>query len=617
MEITADVKKIDDISSYFFEVPDYQREYVWQPDDQVEQFIIDIDNEYTEIHANQKSYFLGSMIIVENSKTGRYDVIDGQQRLTTIILALCAFRNILDEYRQSNPLNEVATEYFKRVKELLYEFNMENNSRQTRLELQYDDSKTFLNDLIESRLYAGDKTSSINKMNGAYSKLKNHFSGYLNESIDKLTEYLRYFLLKIELVIIESEDLGSALKIFETINQRGSGLNAMDLVKNLIFSYTDEANFELVKNIWKDLNEYLEECNEQKPLRFLRYFLMARYHDGIIREDEIYKWIISEGRNQIGYEQNPVQFAKELKNSAKRYSDLVIATESYTNGSQMFPHVCNIGFINKFKSRQHLVLLLAPNDQTSNADIDYLAKQIESFYLFAVMQRLQAKYLEGTFANWASKLRNTSSRSEIENVVNATIKERLSRDYGVIRSNFNSRLDTEIAPLYHVRFILGKIENYLREKANLPTESISFFDQMQVEHILPQSPLDGELTEEFNDWDDYWYTVHSIGNITLVESQINQAINSYNDLNGSWYEDKYSEYINSNIFMTKMLNPNFGIGNQTGVNRLIQSSGYQFVDWNKMSIKKRSTILFDLAKKIWTINDHVLEPHEEPVNEEE
>ncbi len=58
MEIKADVNSISKLKDYFFLVPDYQREYVWKPEDQVEQFILDIDNEFEENASNQKSYFI-------------------------------------------------------------------------------------------------------------------------------------------------------------------------------------------------------------------------------------------------------------------------------------------------------------------------------------------------------------------------------------------------------------------------------------------------------------------------------------------------------------------------------------------------------------------------------
>src|SRR5690606_20293412 len=193
-------------------------------------------------------------------------------------------------------------------------------------------------------------------MEQAFNKLKSHFEGYLNEGVNSLISFTRYFLTKIELVLIESENLSSALKIFETINQRGSGLNAMDLVKNLLFSQASGADFQKIKDTWKNINTNLQLCREdQNPLRFLRYFVMARYHDGIIREDEIYKWMITvEGKNATQYESKPLELAKELDKISKRYSDLVLATELMEDGGN-YPNVTNLGYINKYKSRQHLI----------------------------------------------------------------------------------------------------------------------------------------------------------------------------------------------------------------------------------------------------------------------
>src|SRR5690606_15458850 len=225
-----------------------------------------------------------------------------------------------------------------------------------------------------------------------------------------LISYARYFLTKIELVVIESENLSSALKIFETINQRGTGLNAMDLVKNLLFSEAKESDFQKIKDTWKEIIYSLQKCNEDgSPLRFIRYFLMARYHDGIIREDDIYKWIISpEGKTATKYQAQPLDFAKELQKIAKRYAELVVATELVKDGGD-YPKTTNIGFVNKYKSRQHLILLLALDVTTDKATLEYLAQQIESFFFFSNTMGIQAKNNEGLFAKWAKELRGKKS----------------------------------------------------------------------------------------------------------------------------------------------------------------------------------------------------------------
>ncbi|WP_379093349.1 DUF262 domain-containing protein [Pedobacter sp. UC225_65] len=416
MEIKAEVKSIKKLENYFFLVPDYQREYVWKPDDQVEQFIIDIDNEFDPNAKEQKSYFIGSIIIVENK--GKYDVIDGQQRLTTIILSLCAFRDLLKPLS----LGTIEKKYLQTIEELLSDFDISTNESKLRLELQYEESKDFLNKLIQSLTYEDELTSSIQKMQAAYFRLKTHFETYLLTGMQGFINYVQYFLTKIELVLIESENLSSALKIFETINQRGAGLNAMDLVKNLLFSKANETDFQKIKDTWKSISMNLQNCHEDSsPLRFLRYFVMSRYHDGVIREDDIYKWFISkEGKEATNYETDPLAFAKELNKISKRYSDLVIATERVREGGN-YPRVTNIGLVNKYKSRQHLILLLALDITFGDGEIDYLAEQIESFFFYSNVLGIQAKNNEGLFAAWARKIRQAKSHADLEEMIESNI----------------------------------------------------------------------------------------------------------------------------------------------------------------------------------------------------
>jgi len=600
MEIKADVKTISELKDYFFLVPDYQREYVWKPDDQVEQFIIDIENEYQPKAKTQNSYFIGSIIIVDNN--GKFDVIDGQQRLTTIILSLCAFRDILKPIEST--LDLIGKEYLKSIESLLFSFDLKTKKPTYRLELQYEESKGFLKTLIESKQFVDTKTSSVNKMQSAYDKLKNQFQNYYTEDAEDFIEYVSYFLTKIELVIIKSENLSSALKIFETINQRGAGLNAMDLVKNLLFSKASEADFQKIKETWKELTYNLQLCREDNsPLRFLRYFLMARYHDGVLREDDIYKWFITpEGKKITQYEQNPLEFAIELKKASKRYSDLILATELMTDGGA-FPNNTNIGFINKYKSRQQLVLLLALDVNCSNDLIEYLAAQIESFFFYSNSLGIQSKYNEYLFASWASKLRGVNSLDTIKDIVENTMVPYVKERLGKFRSDFLNINHEAYNPLYRLRFVLGKIENTILAKSGLPIKGKDFIYNLQVEHILPQTPKNDALTAEFKDHDEYRNIVHKLGNTTLLESSINQAVNNFNDLNSNWFELKQAEYLNSNIITTNLLNDDFSIGNNTGLNRFKADYKYSFTEWNKDSIAKRQIILLELALDTWKFND--------------
>ena len=230
MEIKADVKPIGELLKFYFTIPDYQREYVWKSEEHVAQFFEDIENEFSEIKPmnEQSSYFIGSIIIVKRPD-GDFDVIDGQQRLTTIVLTLCAFREYLkNKIDSSFPGTKRLEEIKRRLMNFFTVMIWKPEEADSRLKLQYEEAKNYMDCLIEETDYNGETTNSINKMKEAYDRITSYIA---NINKNHLLDFIIYFLIKVEMVVIIPENIGSALKIFETINQRGSGLTPMDLLK--------------------------------------------------------------------------------------------------------------------------------------------------------------------------------------------------------------------------------------------------------------------------------------------------------------------------------------------------------------------------------------------------
>lgn len=109
----------------------------------------------------------------------------------------------------------------------------------------------------------------------------------------------------------------------------------------------------------EDLTGHLERAGEaDSPLRFLRLLSWHAIYDGILREDELYKWIVSPERKAPALRTGALCLGRGAGEGARRYADLVRATELMNDGGD-YPSVTRIGFMNKVKSRQHLVLLLA------------------------------------------------------------------------------------------------------------------------------------------------------------------------------------------------------------------------------------------------------------------
>jgi uncharacterized protein with ParB-like and HNH nuclease domain len=305
-----------DVFKDFYAVPDYQREYVWEAEE-VEQLLTDIRSEMGGgSHTGAPEYFIGSIVICPG-KAGVLDLIDGQQRMTTLYLTLCAIRDHLEEIGDRPPgalgpqVEAVATDESGR-----------DHSRY-RLDLQYEDSGDVLVNIArgETGWRPEQETRSIRNIRNAYSSVREYLKNEFGGDAEQVRAFYGYLTNRVKLIRIQTEDVTKALKVFETINDRGVGLDSMDLLKNLLFMRAKRDDFERLRAIWKELQDTIYQAGE-KPLRFLRYFILANYDVEVLREDEIYGWFV---RNEgaCGYATAPLRFATDLVAAAKAYANLM------------------------------------------------------------------------------------------------------------------------------------------------------------------------------------------------------------------------------------------------------------------------------------------------------
>jgi uncharacterized protein with ParB-like and HNH nuclease domain len=222
--------KIADVFQAFYAVPDYQREYVWETE-QVEQLLGDINAELAgNDPATAPEYFIGSIVVCPAADSV-LELIDGQQRMTTLFLLLCAIRDRLSELgeRPSDALShQIAATSVDATGREHFRY---------RLNLQYEHSGRILERVAEKALDGpeGETTRSIANIRNAYKAtldfLKQEFAG----DPQALRTFYGYLINKVKLIRIQTEDVAKALKIFEIINDRGVGLDSMDLLKNLLF----------------------------------------------------------------------------------------------------------------------------------------------------------------------------------------------------------------------------------------------------------------------------------------------------------------------------------------------------------------------------------------------
>ena len=204
----------------FYLVPDYQREYVWE-EKQVSQLLQDLIESFQE--NPNKEYYLGSIVVCQN-EDGFYELIDGQQRITTFFIMICAFRQIYNQLKLDTDIHS----------NLIYlmKYNAAGEPvEHYRLSLQYSDAADYLERISRNEDMPSQVSSSGKRMFEAYELIKETLvSNFKDEKSLKL--FFMFFYQKVIFIQIETSYIGDALKIFETINHRGVGLNPMDLLKN-------------------------------------------------------------------------------------------------------------------------------------------------------------------------------------------------------------------------------------------------------------------------------------------------------------------------------------------------------------------------------------------------
>lgn len=577
--------KIADVFQAFYAVPDYQREYVWETE-QVEQLLTDINAELAgNDPATSPEYFIGSIVVCPGGD-GVLELIDGQQRMTTLFLTLCAIRDRLKALGES-PSDALGHQ----IAATSVDATGRDHFRY-RLDLQYEDSGDILVRIAKGILdiAVSASTRSIANIRNAYTVALDFLKREFKEDCVALRAFYGYLINKVKLIRIQTKDVAKALKIFETINDRGVGLDSMDLLKNLLFMKASRDEFEKLKVHWKELQDTIFDMGE-KPLRFLRYFIFSRYDVDVLREDEIYGWF-AKNETVCGYAADPLSFVKELLRSAQAYRNFLNGREQ--NGIRN-RHLENLQLLGGKAARQHLILLLAGRHLPAGM-FDQLAHEVENLFFVYVITREPTRDFERNFARWAVELRKIKNEAELE--------EFIARRFVPARAELSVRFDDAFRHLYvgsvqqyRLRYILAKFTQHIDLRAYGETEGTKWLSRytgggFEIEHIFPQQPSEAAWTE-FGTFEDQ-SIADRLGNLVLVEKSINAS------LGNRPYTQKRDVYRQSQLLLTKALTERPKIGTNTKID-LAVADLEPFTDWNEAAVVRRQELLTALAKSVWAV----------------
>jgi uncharacterized protein with ParB-like and HNH nuclease domain len=535
-----------------FRVPAYQRSYSWEHE-HIQSLLNDVSD---AIKNKEKEYFLGS-IVVTGPADQRYEVVDGQQRLTTVSLLIAAIKDIFEASGDSEVVSSVKTEF-------LASTDRKTKEKEPKLVLNEVD-----NELYQELIEGIQKTDGLKYPRQSHKRLLEaaksiykYMEDLCSSSKDAeadLHAWLDYLEVNLKVIVVTAPDDSNAFIIFETLNDRGLELAISDLLKNYLFHRSSE-KIEETKNRWLSMVAVLESASDD-PLvvTYLRQFAMSKY--GLVREKELFGLI----KRKITSKKTALQFSTELAATARVYSALINTDHDHWN--KFDPSVKeNVSVINLLGMTQIRPLLLAILEKFDPANVSKsFQKLVSAAVRFQIVGGVGGGSLERMYAETAKSVTD-GAISTAQELLKAFVS--LPTD-----SAFEQAFEiASISKQSLARYYLRSLEEGVMSKADekVPSKDTG---RVNLEHVLPITPN--------QDWGREWSPEDArafqkrIGNLALVSAKGNSTVGNEK------FEEKKKLFIASSFHFTAM------IGQQG--------------KWGKSEIDARQKLMAKTAVKVWSV----------------
>lgn len=543
------------VSDNSLSVPRYQRSYAWE-ERQVGELFQDIA---TAIGEKEKEYFLGS-IVVMNEPPNRPEVVDGQQRLATTSILLCAIRDYFYKNGDRTRADDIENKY-------LVKRDLRTQEKVPRLQLNESD-----HDFYQKRVLSrpDDKAREIAPQKNSHKRLahaltlaERHVESVVslsNKPGDKLIDWVEYIELKARVIMVRVPDYANAFTIFETLNDRGLDLAISDLLKNYLFHLSGDRINEAQQR-WVSMFATLEAIEgEDIIVDYIRHLWSSK--NGITREKDLFDKI----KKNITSKQIAIDFSNELASSARLYAAILNTDhEIWTQyGQTARGHMTTLNLMGMVQIRP---LLLAVLDKFTDKEVQCSLRLLVSWAArFLVVGGLGGGTLETHYSQRAKEVRDGSIKHS---------KDLMSAMLGVVPPDSQFLASFSVASVSKsslARYYLRALEKQAKNEKDPELVPNPNEEEVNLEHILPQNPstqwsgVDAETAKSF---------YRRLGNLALLKSQINSQVGS------DGFKDKVVFYKKSNFLLTSGLS--------------------QYTSWGTREIEERQKKLAELAVKAWPL----------------
>lgn len=488
-----------------FFIPVYQRAYSWE-EPQWKTFLEDLEG----ATKGENHYFFGN-VLLEKDGNNRLDIIDGQQRLTTIIIFVRCLVNVLD----SKGYDKEQLDYIKQD-------YLENRKKSKLNALEYD--RDYFYDVIIAN--SDNKHKPQTPSQERILEAKKFFTKALKSKELAQLEEIFQAMQKAQIIKLEFSNKKDSVLMFELQNNRGKDLTNMEKLKSYlayqIYTYSDKDSAETklneMVNIFKEIYRVVNNIKQLNEDAILGYFNISKFGFTYRENDDEKNYkkelkVIKDNKDNEAILAWIDEYVKGLKNA---FFDFNTFTESKSEYKDYLLHL-NVADTYPFVIKAY---------QLFRNDEEKLERVFKALEVIAFRDKLVS-----TRAKIRDKLNSALKKFDSVEKLESGIKYVCDKEWYWTDEKVKEALSPEQYTLEKIApYIFMRYENALRNK-NTRTKGYIFtlqeIQKPQIEHIAPQTKNDEKVASGYCEYDEDFYDncyLNCIGNLMLIAQGHNISI---------------------------------------------------------------------------------------------
>ncbi len=532
----------------------------------------------------ESDYFCGSLVLIairKDSETNAttYDIVDGQQRLSTFILLTKVLATLYSER-----LDPIIQEYLQES----WSDRHEDGEKKKRKRLDFDlvgssakkdfqDALDFFDDLDASK---GENSKSNDPSKGKNSYLKNAvcLKDYLRKKeIEDINDFIEWLYFKVVFITITCPDADKALRIFNVLNARGLALSATDIFKGELLKHTKEHEQEEFISRWNALSQKCSD-NDLKIETLFSWYL--NYLHPATSREKMEKRLVTwfERLNKT-----PLEYLKGVEDFYNAYCEVLEMQDRHAH-------------LLSYKDDDCLCVILCASllHRYSDQDIEALKELLVKFYYQDWVAGKTKSTRSQTCCSIINALKEKKSVEHIASIVKKYLDEKN------ITQHFKENLqDSNLYTKFYFAGKSGKRNSWLKPililvnyfmSDNANHAYIKMDDDLHVERILPENPdPSSQWVKDFSEEERELYT-HSLANLTLLGGKKNTKASNLD------FKDKKKIYMGEEIRLNKKKTSRAMTCYDT-----TKDIAHHYTEWTPKSLEKREKNLMSIIESVLTL----------------